>query len=196
MQPCPLPDQSQRTRRQHPVQDTQRPEFDLRDVLPLLGVKVRRRMIRPVHPDHNPVEHRQTRHTPILRQPPADTRPHPQARRRTPLEGPSDPEPPPSRVSRRERLDDQAPAETSAPQIPAVAGPGMPAIRRAHPAATSSSPTNWSMGLSLPQSTNRPICSHFKGERRDSNPRPPGPQPKGSGCAYPVCPVFTGFHTL
>ena len=66
VQARPLSDQSQRPRGQMPVQHLQRTELDLRDVLAVLSMEVRWRMIGAIHIDHNPVERRQPGHGSIV----------------------------------------------------------------------------------------------------------------------------------
>jgi hypothetical protein len=71
MQTRPLTGQPQRPTRELAVQDLQRSKLDLREMLALLGMKVRRWMIGPVHVDHDPVERRQPRHSPVVDDAPA-----------------------------------------------------------------------------------------------------------------------------
>lgn len=72
VQPCPLPDESQRSRRQCAVDDPQGVKLDLDHVFAVLSVEVRWRVVRAVHPDHYPVEGGQTRHDLIVGDLPAD----------------------------------------------------------------------------------------------------------------------------
>ena len=65
----PLADQAQLPGRQVSVEHLEGSRRDLRDVLAVLSVEVRRRVIRPVHVDHDPVERRKTRHPAIVRDP-------------------------------------------------------------------------------------------------------------------------------
>jgi hypothetical protein len=69
MQPSPLAHQTQCTWRKRAAQYTQRAELDQRQILPVLGMEMRRWMIRAIHPDHDPVERRHPRRLPPLRRP-------------------------------------------------------------------------------------------------------------------------------
>jgi hypothetical protein len=66
MQLGPLTNEPQCAWRQRPVHDAQSAEFDLGDVLAALGVEVRRRMVRAIHPDHDSVERCKAGHERIL----------------------------------------------------------------------------------------------------------------------------------
>lgn len=67
----PLADQAQLPGRQVSVEHVEGSQRDLRDGLAVLSVEVRRRVIGPVHVDHDPVERRKTRHPSIVRDPAA-----------------------------------------------------------------------------------------------------------------------------
>jgi hypothetical protein len=56
---------------QRPIDDLQSAEFDLGDVLAVLGVEMRRRVIGSIHPDDDPVERREARHPAIVGHGPA-----------------------------------------------------------------------------------------------------------------------------
>jgi hypothetical protein len=68
----PVADEPQRAWRQRPAEHTPSPEFDLSDVLTVLRVEVRRRVVGAVHPDHDAVEGGQSRHAVIVRIGPAE----------------------------------------------------------------------------------------------------------------------------
>jgi len=72
MEACPRSDEPQRTWWKRPIENAQRGEFDLSDVIAVLGVEVRRRMIGAVHPDDDSVEHGQARHRDIVSDSAAD----------------------------------------------------------------------------------------------------------------------------
>src|SRR5271166_1796996 len=66
MDACPRPDEPQSTRWKRPIENSQRSEFDLSDVIAVLGVEMRRRMIGAVHPYDDSVERGQARHGAIV----------------------------------------------------------------------------------------------------------------------------------
>jgi hypothetical protein len=66
MESCPRSDEPQRTRWKRPVENAQSGELDLRNLVAVLGVEVRRRMIGAVHPYDDSVERGQTRHRAIV----------------------------------------------------------------------------------------------------------------------------------
>ena len=67
MESCPCPDEPQRKRWKGPIENAQSGELDLRDLVAILGVEVRRRMIGAVHPYDDSVERGQTGHCAICR---------------------------------------------------------------------------------------------------------------------------------
>jgi hypothetical protein len=68
----PLTNKPERTRRQRTVENLKRAKLDLGDVLAVLRVEMCRRMVRSVHPDHDPVERSQAGHRAIVEDHPAD----------------------------------------------------------------------------------------------------------------------------
>lgn len=80
MEARPSPDEPQRPRWERPVENSQAGELDLRNLIAILGVEVRRRMIRPVHPDDDSVERGQARHDAIVGHSAADTANSPSTR--------------------------------------------------------------------------------------------------------------------
>jgi hypothetical protein len=66
MEACPRSDEPQRTQWKRPIENAQRGELDLSDLIAVLGMEVRRRMIGAVHPDDDSVERGQTRHRAIV----------------------------------------------------------------------------------------------------------------------------------
>ncbi len=66
MEACPRPDEAQRTRWKRPIENAQRSELDLSDLITVLGMEVRRRMIGTVHPYDDSVERGQARHRAIV----------------------------------------------------------------------------------------------------------------------------------
>jgi hypothetical protein len=79
MEACPCPDEPQRTRRKRSIENSQRGELDLSDLIALLGVEVRRRMIGAVHPYDDSVERGQARHRAIVCNDAADSASSPSA---------------------------------------------------------------------------------------------------------------------
>jgi hypothetical protein len=65
MESCPCPDEPQRTRWKGPIENAQSGELDLRDLVAILGVEVRRGVIGAVHPYDDSVERGQTGHCAI-----------------------------------------------------------------------------------------------------------------------------------
>jgi len=66
MESCPRSDEPQRTRWKRPIENAQSGELDLRNLVAVLGVEVRRRMIGAVHPYDDSVERGQARHRAIV----------------------------------------------------------------------------------------------------------------------------------
>jgi len=66
MESCPRSDEPQRTRWKRSIENAQSGELDLRDLVAILGVEVRRRMIGAVHPYDDSVERGQTGHCAIV----------------------------------------------------------------------------------------------------------------------------------
>jgi hypothetical protein len=66
MEACPRSDEPQRTRWERPIEYPQRGELDLSDLIAVLGMEVRRRMIRAVHPYDDSVERGQAGHRAIV----------------------------------------------------------------------------------------------------------------------------------
>lgn len=79
MESCPRSDEPQRTRWKRPIEYAQRGELDLRDLVAVLGVEVRRRMIGAVHPYDDSVERGQARHRAIVGDSAADMADSPSA---------------------------------------------------------------------------------------------------------------------
>src|SRR5579875_1167561 len=75
VQLSPLADQPHRPGRKLTVDDLQGSEPDLGNVLAVLRVEVRRRVIGPIHVDHDPVEGRHPRHPAIVAGAPASLAP-------------------------------------------------------------------------------------------------------------------------
>jgi integrase len=66
MKLCSFAYQAERPSWERTIQHLQGRQVDLRDVLSVLGMEVRRRMVRAVHVDHDSVERGQTRHNAIV----------------------------------------------------------------------------------------------------------------------------------
>ena len=66
MESRPSSDESQRARWKRAIENPQGAELDLSDLIAVLGVEVRRRMIGAVHPDDDSVERGETRHRAIV----------------------------------------------------------------------------------------------------------------------------------
>jgi hypothetical protein len=66
MEACPRSDEPQCTRRERPIEHSQRCELDLSDLVAVLCVEVWRRMIGAVHPYDDSVERGQARHRAIV----------------------------------------------------------------------------------------------------------------------------------
>lgn len=82
MEARPRSDEPQRTRRERPIEYSQRCELNLSDFIAVLGVEVRRRMIGTVHPYDDSIERSQARHRAIVSYSAADVAaPHQRGRR-------------------------------------------------------------------------------------------------------------------
>jgi hypothetical protein len=66
MEARPRPHEPQRTWWKRPFEDSQRGDLDLSDLIAVLGVEVRRRMVGTVHPYDDSVERGQARHRAIV----------------------------------------------------------------------------------------------------------------------------------
>jgi hypothetical protein len=66
MEARPRPDEPQRARWKRPIENPQGGELDLSDLITVLGVEVRWRMIGTVHPDDDSVERGEARHRGIV----------------------------------------------------------------------------------------------------------------------------------
>jgi hypothetical protein len=62
----PFTHEAERTWRKRTVENLERLKLDLGDVLTLLGVEVRGRVVGPIHVNHDSVEGGQPRHAPIF----------------------------------------------------------------------------------------------------------------------------------
>jgi hypothetical protein len=83
MEACPRSDEPQRTWWKRPIENPQRGELDLSDLVAVLGMEVRRRMIGTVHPDDDSVERSQPGHRAIVSDRSADIADSPPGKAKT-----------------------------------------------------------------------------------------------------------------